>query len=277
MKQTWLLLDCPYLCYRAHYSTGGLSHNGIPTGVLYGFFQSLMQIQDILSVSRMAFCFDSKKSKRKKMYPDYKANRKHSDDAKEVAEQISTLRKRVLPELGYKNVFCRKGYEADDLIAGLVHQQVGNEIGEAVIVSTDKDLYQLVRHPDVWMWNPRTKEAITEETIKAEHGIGPKDWPFVKALAGCKSDNVAGIPGVGEITAVKYLTGRCRESVVRKIKEQGQRVLDRNLPLVTLPLNGVGTFELVEDDVTTKKWRKFCEDYGMESLIRLNPNGRLSI
>lgn len=274
-KEPWLLIDCPYMAWRAHYTTGSLSHKGRPTGVLYGFFHSLHNIQSFLSVSRVAFCFDGLTNLRKAVYPDYKGNRQSSDPMKEamfyeVHQQIDGLKK-WLPKLGFRNVFCQEGYEADDLIASLVKQYTEREF---IILSSDKDLYQLLR-PGVWIWNPVSQKSITVESFQEEWGISPDWWAWVKAIAGCKTDNIPGISGVREKTAVKYLLGKTSEKQTQKIGTLQYDMLAKNLPLVTIPLPGLAPMELRPDEVTAKKWRSFCEWKGMKSLTKLNWKGLL--
>ena len=79
MSEKYLLLDCNYLCHRAKHSTGDLSYGGDATGVIYGFLKSLSGFQDFFNTSNFVFCWDSNTSKRKEIYPEYKANRENKE------------------------------------------------------------------------------------------------------------------------------------------------------------------------------------------------------
>ena len=79
----WILLDCPYLCHRMKHTMGDLSFKGAATGIIYGFLKSLSGFQDLFRTSNFVFCWDSKTSKRKEIYPEYKANR----DKKEYTDE----------------------------------------------------------------------------------------------------------------------------------------------------------------------------------------------
>ena len=112
-------------------------------------------------------------------------------------EQFDKL-KLVLPEMGFANVFEEKGYESDDIIASLV---VGSD-ERTVVISSDKDLYQLLN----WCNICDIKGSVyTKNMFIREYKINPSGWKRVKSIAGCNTDNIKGVKGVGEKTAIKYL------------------------------------------------------------------------
>ena len=259
---------------------GDLSFQGEPTAVLYGVFRDILQLQELYATSYIAFCFDGGCDRRTRIFPRYKrsrvdANKERSEEEREarrsLRNQIYNLRVKHLPEAGFCNLFYQDGYEADDLIAALVKQYTEHE---SIILSSDKDLYQLLR-PGVWIWNPVSQKSITVESFQEEWGISPDRWAWVKAIAGCKTDNISGIPGVREKTAVKYLIGKTSENQTQKIGTLQYDMLAKNLPLVTIPLPGLAPMELRPDEVTAKKWRAFCKWKGMDSLTKLNWKGLL--
>ena len=116
-------------------------------------------------------------------------------------DQFKQLRKRILPRIGFNNNHLQTGYEADDLIA----KYVKDNAEELVIASADNDLLQLLYFAD--FLNLSKNKLITSKSFFSEYGILPAQWGMVKQIAGCSSDNVKGIQGVGEITAIKYLKG----------------------------------------------------------------------
>lgn len=277
LKQPWLLIDTPNLAWRAFHSTGGLTWEGQDTGVVYGVLKTIQDLRARFRTDRLAFCFDAGFGLRKQVNKEYKAKRipatpEEAEARRRVHVEIERLRDEHLPVLGFCNVFWQDGYEADDVIAALVKKSVPS--GEAcVIVSTDKDLYQLLaessKESPVRIWNPVKAREYTRKDFKAEWGCSPLLWPKAKALAGCDGDGVTGIEGVGEKTAIKYLTGRLRvgTDTWKRIREQEQAMMERNLLLVRLPYRGIREFELVGEEFDPGLWKKLCVKLGMKSLI----------
>lgn len=246
MNNTWLLLDCEFLCHRAWYSMGTLSFRAVKTGVLFGFFKDLVFLQERFRTSGLVFCFDKgREGIRNSIYPAYK--KKRHDKKKELTEeeitaareyytQVAHLRDSYLTTLGYKNVYFQHGYEGDDIIASACRNLPEGDT--AIIVSADGDLYQLIS-PSVSFYNPNKAKLTTPRTFLNEYGIEASEWWKVKALAGCKSDEVMGIPKVGEITAIKYLKGELKRKskTYQAIRSpEGIAIRRRNISLVKLPL-----------------------------------------
>jgi len=274
--RTWLVLDVSNLAYRAMYTTGGLSHGGMATGVLYGVFRDVISLQELFSTRYVAFCFDGGYDERLKVYPEYKQGRRKAREELSTEEQIvrqdlrtqlKNLRTVYLPDAGFQNVFYQKGFEADDLIASICVRLVTSTDDEAVVVSTDQDLWQCL-NDRVVVWNPVKKKVKTAESFVKEWGVEPERWAFVKALAGCKSDGIPGIKGIGEKTAVKFLKGELKkESAKAKAIALGTDVVDRNLKLTVLPMVGLDSVELSEDELNKEKWDWVMECLGMGSLV----------
>ena len=275
---TVLLLDCNYLAWRSFHSTG----KNLDRGTTYGFLSTLQKLRDQFQPSRIAFCFDGDgPSKRKEIYPDYKANRGRNNvesdcnDRIKVHGEIKELRDKHLPALGWRNVFHAPGFEADDWAGAICHHLNGKE--KCVLVSADQDFWQLIS-PSVSVWNPTTNYLETFQTFQEKWSIEPEDWISVKAIAGCKSDNIKGVPGVGEKTAARFLAGELskgREAAVReKVNRWEERILF-NLRLVKIPLPGLEV-TLRDDIITGGTWRRFCEKMKMTSLLRGYGNSQAS-
>jgi len=273
-RKTWSLLDAPYLCHRAKYTTGGLSYENTPTGVVYGFLKSISHFQELFNTPNVAFCWDSKFSKRQKIFPDYKKHRadKYKDMDKDTLKlekefrwQMKMLRRKYLPIIGYKNVFVQKGYEADDIIASICINLP--MMDEAIIISSDQDLYQLIES-NVSLFNPVKGKTLTLQGFKKKYGIEPYLWRTVKIIAGCDADGVPGIKGIGEKTVIKYLKKELKETskAYEKIVNMDDVLYKRNKRLTTLPLKGTKVFRLREDKITQKGWNKVVEMLGMRSL-----------
>lgn len=278
MNDTWLIIDTDYLCHRARWSMRDLSWQGAATGTIYGVLQTVLQLQERFQTDKVAFCFDSHVSKRQEIYPAYKANRKNRQPMtaeeerfeKEFRRQVIKLRKEYLPEIGFRNIFWQQGYESDDLIARLAIDLTiprcfpeGTHY-DGVIVSADHDLYQCITgHVRLYDF----KGTMTLQRFKQEFGLVPCQWATVKSIAGCSTDNVQGIKGVGEKTAVKYLRGLLKPtSKAFRAIEAGKTIIERNKKLTRLPLHGAGIPKLQKDQVTKEGWDSVCRKLGFKSL-----------
>lgn len=268
MTSPWLLLDVSYLAYRAYFAIGGkLSHGDIATSVVYGVLREVITLQETFNTKRLAFCFDYGKPLRSELHPGYKQSRHTGKTAAElesileVKQQIQHLRKDYLGSIGYRNLLFQKGFEADDVIASLTQSWEA----EFVIVSSDHDLYQCLA-PNVRIWQPASKTLYTQDTLRKEFGINPEDWVQVKAIAGCKSDDIPGIVGIGEKTAAKYLRGDLKPGKHLAKIEDGRELWKRNLKLVRLPFKGIPILNLRKDEVTAEGWTSLIDRLGMNSL-----------
>lgn len=209
-----ILVDSSSLAYRSMYTLPSMSTGERDVAIIWGFLQQLLRLATTGKSYLFSFAFDSKKSYRKLAFPGYK-NRNHGEKTAEdilvlesMQEQIRTLYEEVLPAMGWgKQVHRCTGLEADDIIASLVH----NNVEQWTIVSTDADLYQLLC-PNVNMYNPNKKAFYTHENFIKEFGIEPILWSEVKALAGCSSDTVPGLPGIGEGRAIEFLRHQLKPS-----------------------------------------------------------------
>lgn len=274
MNNTWLLIDANNLASQSYYAMGGaMTHGDIATGVVFGFLRDICNLMQTHKTNNIAFCFDLGKPLRCKLLPTYKANRKpestqNKEHRSERNRQINLLRTDYLPEIGFRNVFSQQGYEADDIIAGLA------PFHDSIIVSSDHDLYQCLSR-NVMIWN--RGKSFTWNHLYLQYGIkNAKRWADVKAIAGCSSDNIPGVPGVGEKTAIKFLTGNLKQTTKAWADIQANHHMTaRNLKLVTLPFTGTVTPTLVKDEVSTKSWDKFVSKLGMKSLVGAYPTSYL--
>jgi DNA polymerase I len=281
-SKTWLLLDTTYLGARASHTVGlgNLSFRGEPTGVIFGVLRDLLNLQEEHRTPHVAFAFDRKPYKRATAYPNYKNEDalKHltafrKQQRRERRDQLDCLRTTALPAAGFRNVFGFEGYEADDVLAKLCDRvPIGDR---AVLVSEDKDLYQLLSD-QVMLWKPHSKRFYTEEDFVRDWGIHPRQWVHVKAIAGCPTDCIGGVAGVGEVTAAKYLRDDLSHTSAsyQRIRDQEAK-WRRNVPLVELPYRGMPALPALaeEDRLTAESWRAVCQRYGLSSLENRTPFG----
>jgi len=202
------LIDGHALAYRMYFAlTAGGSNQrwqtskGEPTAGTYGFARELMRIMEQEKPEYMAVAFDTGKTFRHEMYSEYKATRAKMPD--DLRPQIERIREMVdifnLPRLEME------GYEADDVLGSVA--KVATEQGLGVkIITGDRDLLQLVNERTAVYVAGDDKTYVTDQdVVKSKFGIPPHQVVDYKAIVGDKSDNIPGVPGVGEKTALKLL------------------------------------------------------------------------
>jgi DNA polymerase I len=207
-KPTLMLLDGNSLAFRAFYALPAenfKTRGGLTTNAVYGFTAMLINLLRDEAPTHIAAAFDvSRQTFRSERYPEYKANRSTTPD--EFHGQID-ITKEVLGALGI-TVLAEPGFEADDLIATLATQGE-NEGYRVLVVSGDRDSLQLVSD-DVTVLYPRKGVSeltrFTPEAVVEKYGLTPEQYPDFAALRGDPSDNLPGIPGVGEKTAAKWIS-----------------------------------------------------------------------
>ena len=207
-KPTLMLLDGNSLAYRAFYALPAenfKTQSGLTTNAVYGFTAMLINLLRDESPTHVAAAFDvSRQTFRSERYPEYKANRSSTPD--EFRGQIDVT-KEVLAALGI-TVLAEPGFEADDLIATLT-TQAEKEGYQVLVVTGDRDSLQLVSD-DVTVLYPRKGVSeltrFTPAAVVEKYGLTPEQYPDFAALRGDPSDNLPGIPGVGEKTASKWIT-----------------------------------------------------------------------
>lgn len=254
---SWLILDSSFLVYRAQYAM----EDDVPA--VFGFIATVLAIRERFDSDNMVFCFDSGDLKRKIILPTYKDRKRdpiHEEQHKIAQGVMQSIRHFILPELGFQNILHQQGYEADDIIASVILNSMKPE-DDAIIVSSDNDLHQLLS-PRVIIYNPTKEEILNEQKFMLKwDGLKPIEWPCVKAIAGCNSDNIKGVRGVGDKTAVKHILGKLPwySAAAEKIKTMTKEEYNTRLKLVLLPFEGTNTFTLVADEKIN--WRK-VQTYG---------------
>lgn len=270
-----LILDCAALCHRAKHTTGTMKWGGEYTGVIYGFFTQLFTILKKHKPSHIAFAWDSKSSIRKDIFPQYKMKRikakKEKSDAEQAFDQACytqfyEIQEEILPAIGFINNFKFKGYEGDDIIASICL----NNKGQKVIATSDNDMFQLL-NKDVSIYDVRTKRDFTANDFQNMYQITADKWADVKILAGCDTDEVPGISGVGKDTAIKHVQGLLKpryQAYQKIISSEGKLIQELNKKLVVLPLKGAPKIIVKETQqhINFVKMKTIFMDYGFRSL-----------
>jgi DNA polymerase-1 len=221
-----LLLDGHSLAYRAFYALpveNFSTATGQPTNAVYGFTSMLINALRDEQPTHLAVAFDvSRATFRSERFPEYKANRAKTPD--EFKGQISLI-KEVLRALQIPVVEV-DGYEADDVIATLSAEAAASDFDVAIITG-DRDAFQLVSD-QVTVLYPRKGVSdlarMTPSAVEEKYGLTPAQYPDFAALRGDPSDNLPGIPGVGEKTATKWIRefGSFEQLVARADEVKGK-------------------------------------------------------
>ncbi|MFC8047272.1 DNA polymerase I [Nocardia sp. NPDC057353] len=206
-RPTLLLLDGHSIAYRAFFALPAENFKtvtGQTTNAVYGFTAMLINLLRDEKPTHVAAAFDvSRATFRTEAYPEYKGNRSATPD--EFRGQVE-LTKDVLDAMGIP-VMAIEGYEADDVIATLTTQALRDGF-RILVVTGDRDAIQLV-NDDVTVLYPRKGVSdltrFTPDEVQTKYGLTPAQYPDYAALRGDPSDNLPGIPGVGEKTAAKWI------------------------------------------------------------------------
>ena len=280
-----VLIDGNSIMNRAFYGIMGskalTTKNGKYTNAIYGFLAILFKLLEDEKPDYIGVSFDLKApTARHKMYEGYKANRKGMPT--ELAEQMPII-KDVLRAMNI-DIIEKEGYEGDDIIGTL--SRYGEQKGlEVVILSGDRDTFQLATD-NVRINIPRTKAGKTEteifnrEKVKEVYGIEPKQLIEVKGLQGDTSDNIPGVPGIGEKTALslvqKYGTidnlYKKLESGEADIKGKQKEKLEENKDLAYLSrtLGEINTQVPIEDTLEELKLEEWDKPKVLEIFKELN-------
>mgnify|MGYP000403892340 CR=1 FL=1 len=196
-----VLVDASGFIFRAFHGIQILTRpDGTPVNAVYGFITMLMKLLDDMKPDHIAIIFDTaRKTFRNDIDPSYKANRTEPPD--ELVPQFALVREATQAF----NLDCIElsGFEADDLIATYTKEAI-NEGAEVTIVSSDKDLMQLVTER-VTMFDSFKNRRIGPEQVQEKFGVYPEKVVDVQSLAGDSTDNVPGVPGIGVKTAAQLI------------------------------------------------------------------------
>jgi DNA polymerase-1 len=195
------LVDGNNLAYRAYFALPEelATSDGFPTGALLGFTNMLFKLLTDYRPRAVAVAWDTRPVERHELHEGYKADRRPTPDL--LGEQFPHFRP-IVEAFGYRNLEF-EGWEADDVIATLATR--ADEAGiKTTVVSTDRDAFQLVTDNVNLMMTPRgvqDPQVYTPERVEARYGITPEQIPDFIGLKGDTSDNIPGVPGIGDKTA----------------------------------------------------------------------------
>ena len=241
-KSRLILVDGSAYIFRAYYGLPPMNRaDGTPINAVFGFTNMLVKLIEDYSDDKMIVIFDAARENfRNKIYPEYKANRGEAPD--DLIPQFPLIRECVksfnIPQLEIE------GFEADDLIATYVKLAEKDKI-ETIIVSSDKDLMQLVSK-NVTMLDPMKNKKIEIKDVEEKFGVQPDKVIFIQALTGDKVDNIPGAPGIGPKTASQLINefndidgliknlDKIKQEKRRNILTESENDIRLSLELVTL-------------------------------------------
>ena len=245
MKDRIFVIDGSSYLYRAFHAMPPLStSSGKPTGAVKGVTNMLMNLKKDSEGSPIIIVFDAKgKTFRSDIYSEYKANRPPMPD--ELRDQLIPV-KSICRAIGFPLIEI-EGVEADDVIA-TISQMAKDAKYKCVISSLDKDLMQLVEDPHTTVMDTMKHKIFNEESVFEKFGVKPNQIRDMLALVGDASDNIPGVPKVGQKTAAKWLN---EYGDIQSIKDNADSItgvvgenlrnalddIDRNIELVSLKTN----------------------------------------
>ena len=283
----FVLVDGNSIMNRAFYGIMGsrmlTTKDGKYTNAVYGFLAIMFKLLEDVKPKYMAVAFDLKApTARHKMYEGYKANRKGMPD--ELAEQMPMI-KEILRAMNI-DIVEMEGYEADDVLGTL--SCYGEKQGlDVIILSGDRDTFQLATNK-VTIRIPHTKGGKSEtdeydaKKIKEKYGLKPKQLIEVKGLQGDTSDNIPGVPGVGEKTALKLIQEYGSiDNLYKKIEEgkddlrgkQREKIVEnKDLAILSRTLGTINTEVPIKDDLSDFKVEEWDKEKVLEIFKELNFN-----
>ena len=300
-----VLIDGNSIINRAFYGIMGnkmlMTEDGTYTNAVYGFLAILFKITEDIKPEYLGVAFDLKApTHRHKLYDGYKANRHGMPD--ELASQMPIL-KDILKDMNIE-IIEKEGYEADDILGTLAKWGQAQNL-EVTVVTGDRDSFQLI-DKNIKVRIPRTKAGKTEtedynvEKIMEEYGLTPKDLIEVKGLAGDTSDNIPGVSGVGEKTAINLIKDYKTidgvydniDKIKGKLKEKLENDKDKaflSRTLGTIDINSPieksldklkveeWNNEAVLDDFKRLKFNRFIDRFNLNNLANIPKKEEVNI
>ena len=282
-----VLIDGNNLMFRSYYATaygGSLMKNskGLVTNALYGFANMINKIIEEENPEYMCVAFDVGKSFRHRLYEEYKAGRNATPD--ELKNQMP-LARTLLDKMGIFNINVLD-YEADDIIGTLAKRANEDPEWDALLVTSDHDYLQLITDVvNVKLLQPKGFTKYNPQSFKEDYGIDPIHVIDLKALMGDSSDNIPGVPGIGEKTALKLLSeyqtldnlyanidsvkGKLKDKLVEN-KESAYFSYELATIYCDVPINN--KFEDMKYDGPTKELDDFYRELEFYSLINKHTN-----
>lgn len=223
-----LIIDGLNTFIRVFSAVPALNDDGMHVGGVIGFLKSVGANIRQFQATRCIVVFDGTggSQRRRKLYPEYKSNRKNKtkmnrfDEFADLVDEQASMKQQFFRLVEYFDtlpltVISIDNIEADDVIAYVTKQYYENVDNKITIVSTDRDFLQLVDHR-IKVWSPVKKKLYTEEKLQEEFGILPKNYLLYRMLSGDTADNINGVAGIGLPTLLKRFPSLASEPYTRE-------------------------------------------------------------
>jgi len=264
-EYTSLVIDGMNLAYRVFFGLPKLcSKSRLESSTVYGFLNAMQTLHKYFLPKNIVIVWDGRNNKRKKIDMTYKHKRKKMEDPRAPAffEQIRVLKKK-LEYIGFPTIEV-ESYEADDIMACLVENK---KLYPICLCTRDDDLLQVL-DKDIYIWD--WKQICTVSSFIKEFNFHPKYFCIYKALVGCKSDNVIGVRGIGEVGALKIMASSKIDSILKEIDRlEKTEEFNNALRLVTLPLDldySICDTEIKPYKINKKEFIKFLYKYSITNI-----------
>lgn len=269
-----LIIDCDGLCWNVFHALPPLTNGEQGTAIIYGFLNHLFDLQAFNQADHIVFAWDSRESKRIDLFPEYKfkrrnAKKEYTDEEKEIhrdrLSQFNLLRDTILPTMGFANILREEGLEGDDIIASI--SQKYSKKHWVTIVARDGDLFQLI-NDKCKIYDIVKRQHMDEEAFFDKYGIYPDMWADVKGIAGCTTDEVPGVKGIGEGRAINYLLGSMKtSSMLYKRIVASPDLIEFTRKLTVLPFEGTPKYKLKYDSCKVKSLKEVAREYNLQSYL----------
>lgn len=290
-KGSVLIVDGTNLFIRSFTAYPTINDNGVHIGGFFGFLDTLVRMVQKFNCKGICICFDgdNSSSRRKRLHPEYKANRKATtklnrniphtpEQEKELLQEQMELLTYYLNKMPVK-LFQLSGVEADDVISYLVTNYY-NEEEDVIILSSDKDFMQLLDNDNLKLVSPIKSKGIyptyTKKEVIIKYGVHPSNMVLARSFEGDTSDNIKGVSGIGIKTLVKYfpelsedskydvdyITNKASQLLENKKSKQLQNIveskeiIDMNTQLMDLRRSSnfsITAIEAIDSIMSTKK------------------------
>lgn len=196
-----LAIDFNNVLFGSYYGEKLINSKGINVNAVKGFFFKLQSLRHIFNPDYIVVANDVSRERtfRRQLYKDYKGTRKEKDEDI-IAQMRYALQ--LIDLIGYPRI-NHELYEADDIL-GMISQFARDHGANTIIISSDRDLYQLLEE-GTYIYATKTKELRDKQWLMGTYRLTPQQWIELKMLQGDRSDNIPGIPGIGEVSALQLM------------------------------------------------------------------------
>ena len=281
------ILDGSSLVYRSFYAINLSTSKGFPTGAVYGFLNTLKRVTEHFKPEYITICFDvSRKTHRQEKFKEYKIQRPQMPDS--LKTQIPIVKK-LIQYFGI-NYVEKEGYEADDLIYYFALKAY-KEGWRAFVITSDKDMYQLIKEDVVSVYNPFKDKLYDSSSFKNEFGFSPEKIVDYLSLTGDSIDNIPGAKGIGKVGALRLIKSfGSVENIFSNLESVSPRikaVLERNrenifLSKELIKLEAPPDFDYNLDELKIKtpdyeSIYKICQELELKSFLKNIPVPEMNI